>query len=387
MNRLKKQNNFTARKNASVTLGLVAIAMLMISPLTLSESYAMTPRVFDWQLLFIQEAECNPDDNLNEVYSSITTKYFEMYQLENTGHESLCMTELEYSNYQMNEDVDLLILIYDGKVGEKILQPNKVDGLYIHTGNDRTKNHLIIMCHCSDFDSSYDQILPSWILSHELSHFVLSFKGFPQSTIQNVIHEMEEEYDNCVGNNFQDEYCKDFKTIIRPDNISKDFPVMKPFESAVGNKLINYIPDDFSDSKIIDLQRNIAKMWITNEIDDNAFTNTLKNFVDTPTDFANEEYESFMKIENGFVIAENSKPKDVTWDEYLNTESENEDNTQLIIDHIPFNLDEDVGELNIEQMPNWFKSRALLWSEKRISDKVFFDGVEHLVRMGIVNLD
>jgi len=30
------------------------------------------------------------------------------------------MTELEYSNYQMNEDVDLLILIYDGKVGEKI---------------------------------------------------------------------------------------------------------------------------------------------------------------------------------------------------------------------------------------------------------------------------
>jgi hypothetical protein len=38
-------------------------------------------------------------------------------------------------------------------------------------------------------------------------------------------------------------------------------------------------------------------------------------------------------------------------------------------------------------MPNWFKTRALLWSEKRISDKVFFDGVEHLVRMGTLKLD
>ncbi len=387
MNRLKKQNNFTVRKNTSVTLGLVAIAMLMISPLTLSESYAMTPSVFEWQLLFIQEAECYPNDNLDEVYSSLTTKYFEMYQLENTSQEALCMTELEYSNYQMNEDVDLLILVYDGKVGEKILQPNKVDGLYMHTGNDRTQNHLVIMCHCSDFDSSYDQILPSWILTHELSHFVLSFKGFPQYVIQNAIHEIEDEYDNCVGTNFQDEYCKDFKTTIRPDNVSKDFPVMKPFESAVGNKLISYIPDNFSDSKIIDLQRSIAKMWITNEIDDNAFTNTLKNFIDTPTDFGNEEHKPFIKIENGFVIAEISKPKDVTWDEYVNTELVNEDDIQLLIEHIPFNLDEDIGELNMKEMPNWFKSRALLWSENRISDKVFFDGVEHLVRMGIVNIE
>jgi len=386
MNRVNKQNNFTVRKNVSVTLGLMAIAMLMISPLTLSESYAMTPGIFEWQLLFIQEAECSTNDNLNEVYSSLTTKYFEMYELENSSHEALCMTELEYTNYQMNEDIDLLILIYDGKVGEKILQPNKVDGLYMHTGNDRTQNHLVIMCHCSDFDSSYDQIIPSWILTHELSHFVLSFKGFPKSVIQNAIHEVEDEYDNCVGANFQSEYCEDFKTTIRPDGISKDFPVMMPLESAVGNKLISYIPDDFSDSKIIDLQRNIAKMWITNEIDDNAFTNTLKNFVDVPTDFTNEEHKPFMKIKNGFVIAENSKPKEVTWDEYLSTESVNEDDTQLIINHIPFNLNEDLEESNMEEMPNWFKSRALLWSEKRISDKVFFDGVEHLVRMGIINI-
>jgi len=386
MNRLNNKNNFIDRRNASVTLGLMAIAMLMISPMALSESYAETSGVFEWQLLFIQETECNPNNNLNEVYSSLTTKYFEMYQLENTSHESLCMTEVEYSNYEMNENVDLLILVYDGKIGEKILQPNKVDGLYMHAGTDRTQNHMIIMCHCSDFDSSYDQILPSWILSHELSHFVLSFKGFPQSVIQEAIHEIEKEYDNCVGTNFQDEYCKNFKITISPDNLSIDFPVMKPYESATGQKLVQYIPDDFSDSKVVDLQRNIAKMWITNEIDDNAYVNTLKNFVDSPTEFEDVEHDSFMNIKNGFVIAEVAKEKDVEWDEYLNPESLEQDHTQLLIDHIPFNLDENVGELDMKEMPNWFKTRALLWSEERISDKVFFDGVEHLVRMGVVNI-
>lgn len=243
------------------------------------------------------------------------------------------------------------------------------------------------MCHCSDFDSSYEQILPSWILSHELSHFVLSFKGYPRSVIQNAIHENEAGYDDCIGTNFQDEFCKDFKTTIRPDYVAKDFPVMKPYESAVGQKLITYIPDDFSDYQIIDLQRNLAKMWTTNEIDDNAFLNTLKNFVDSPINLDYETHEPFMNIENGFVIAESSKPTDTTWDEYLNSKSLGENNTKLLLDHIPFNLDETIEELETKEMPNWFKTRALLWSEKRISDKVFFDGVEHLVRMGTVSID
>jgi hypothetical protein len=321
------------------------------------------------------------------VYSSITSKYFEMYQLENTKYESLCMTELEYSNYEINDEVDLLILIYDGNLGKKILHPNKVDGLYVHKGNDRSKNHLMIMCDCSNFESSYEQILPSWILSHELSHFVLSIKGYPQSVIQNAIHEIEGEYDNCIGTNFQGEYCQDYKTTIRPDNVSEDFPVMKPYEFAVGQKLIKYIPDDFSDSNIIDLQRSIAKMWISNEIDDSAYVNTLKNFVDTPIDYTETEHAPFMKIENGFVIAETSKPKDVKWDEYLNSESQNQDTVNLLLDYIPFSLDDDQMNLNVKDMPNWFKTRALLWAEKRISDKVFFDGVEHLVRMGVVNIE
>ncbi len=129
MNRLKKINNFHTRRNISLTFGLMAITMLMIQPLILTESYATKTTLFEWQLLFIQEDICNQVDILNEVYSSLTSKYFELYQLENIAHEAYCMTDLEYSEFQVNEDVDLLILVYDGKLGQKVLQPNKVDGL------------------------------------------------------------------------------------------------------------------------------------------------------------------------------------------------------------------------------------------------------------------
>jgi hypothetical protein len=160
---------------------------------------------------------------------------------------------------------------------------------------------------------------------------------------------------------------------------------MKPYEDAVGQKLVQYIPEDFSDSKIINLQRDLAKMWIKNEIDDNAFSNTLKNFVDGPIENDHEYAEPFMEIKNGFVIAEKSKPKDIQWDEYLEPETLNQDYTHLLYAYIPFNLEESAEEINFEELPNWFKTRAILWSEKRISDKVFFDGVEHLIRIGIIN--
>ena len=86
-----------------------------------------------------------------------------------------------------------------------------------------------------------------------------------------------------------------------------------------------------------------------------------------------------------FTSIQKSKLKDIQWDEYLKPETQNQDYTHLLYAYIPFNLDEPAEEINFKEMPNWFKTRALLWSEKRISDKVFFDGVEHLFRIGIIN--
>jgi len=72
MNRLEKINNFHIRKNICLTFGLMAITMLMIQPLILTESYAAKTTLLEWQLLFIQEDICNQADILDEVYSSHT---------------------------------------------------------------------------------------------------------------------------------------------------------------------------------------------------------------------------------------------------------------------------------------------------------------------------
>ena len=386
MNNNMKLNSIGLGYKTSITFGLMSILALMIFPSTISEVFADEETQLIWQLVFIQIDECGPNDTLDQVYASITSKYLELYELENINYDVNCMTESEYQDFQKNDEANLLILIYDGYMGQKILESNNVDGVFVHTGEDRTQNNLIIMCHCSDYDTGYESILPSWILSHELSHFVLTYKGFPQTDIQERIHDIEKDYDNCVGTNFQSSKCDEIKTNLRLDSSTKDYVVMTPYEPAVGNKLITYIADDYSDTKVIELQRNLAKMWVTNSIDDSAYANTLKHLIDAPIDGTSENYVPFMEIPNGFVIAETSKPRDVEWNEYLQPEIQNQDNLAILQNYIPFDLEEQVQGYSLEKMPNWFKTRAMLWSDQKISDKVFFDGVEHLVRMNIINL-
>jgi len=387
MNSFTRINSIGLGDKTSITFSLMSILALMIAPNAISEAFADGESEVIWQLVFIQLDECNSNDTLDKVYASLTSKYFELYQLENTVYDVSCMSESEYQDFQINEDVNLLIQVYDGYMGQKILEQNNLDGIYVHTGNDRTQNHLVIMCDCSDYDTGYERTLPSWILTHELSHFVLSYKGFPQSDIQERIHDIEKEYDNCIGTNFQNSSCDDIKLSIRTETSSKDFAVMTPYEPAVGNKLIKYIPDDYSNNEVIELQRNLAKMWITNSIDDNSYATTLKHLIDAPIVDNSETFESFMEIPSGFVIAETSKPKDIEWDEYLDPEIQNQDNLMELKNYIPFDLEEEVEEFSLEEMPNWFKTRALLWSDNKISDKVFFDGVEHLVRLNIIKIN
>ena len=101
-------------------------------------------------------------------------------------------------------------------------------------------------------------------------------------------------------------------------------------------------PDDFSDSETIDLQRNLAKMWLTNSIDTPAYAETLSHFVGKPMVSDHEHSEPFMEIPNGFVIAEISKQRDVEWDEYLTPETQNQDSVDILLKHIPFDLEEEL---------------------------------------------
>jgi hypothetical protein len=386
MIRVNKITNIVPEEKIYVIFSILITLTLILGP-GITKSYAAEDSSVEWQLLYIKKDACGPNDNMHKVYASLTSKYFELYKLENHNYAVDCISQSQFKNFQKSENVTLSILIFDKTLGQSILQPNSLDGIYVHSGNDRTINHLLMMCDCSDYASSYESTLPSWILSHELSHFVLSYKGFSKYDVKMKVHEKQDQYNNCVGTNFDDKKCDEFKITVRADSSTKDYVMMAPYEPAIGNNVINYIATDQSDSKLIDLQRDLTKMWITNTIDDKAYETTLKSLVNPAINYTSDEIKLSLEFPNGFMIRERSMPTEVEWKQYLDKNTDKDKAFADLLNFIPFNLKDPESQSNIEKMPNWFKTRALLWSEKRISDKVFFDGIEHLVRMGVLKVD
>jgi hypothetical protein len=254
----------------SKNIFLLGFALILLVPLSVTESYAETEQDLVWKLVYLKSDTCNPTDiESAKMYADLTTTYLELYQLANIGSEPNCMTISEYENFS-NDEANLVILVYIEDIGKKLLQVNDLDGLYAHVGNDRLQNHTVIVCDCSNGKVSFESALTPWILSHELSHFVLSYKGYAISTIQDAIHSIEQKYDECVAEFTTNDVCEDTKLTIRTKNGVRNFVVMKPYELAIGNSMIKYVPDEIN-SGVLDLQREMTNLWLLGSIDDNVY--------------------------------------------------------------------------------------------------------------------
>ena len=102
-----------------------------------------------------------------------------------------------------------------------------MSGLYAHSGVEKTHNHSIIFCgDCSNFYYSD----PVWILSHELSHFVLNFRNYDLTIYEDFIHENDEYYDQCIENNLN---CKSAVTKLEIPSSTHLYSVMPIYEPAL----------------------------------------------------------------------------------------------------------------------------------------------------------
>ncbi len=186
----------------------VATTLLFTSPFVINDAFAIkttivsnvfynnSPSEFKWQMVFISSSPACSNYHYQMLYTyfDFAIEYLKLYAVENIPYDSLCFTEKKYlSNYENPPDLDLLILVYDKDLGEKELHANQMGGIYTHSGSDRTQNHVIIMCDCSNFDYSS----PVWILSHELSHFILYYEDFEMTVIESLIHVNDVKYDQC----------------------------------------------------------------------------------------------------------------------------------------------------------------------------------------------
>jgi len=372
----------------------IATALLLTSPFAINDAFAIkafvindaldnnSPDEFKWKMVFISSVSAcsNYHYQMTYTYYDVVVEYLKLYQLENDSYDPLCITEEKYySEYENPDDVDLIIFVYDEDLGQKELHGNKMGGLYTHSGIDRTQNHVIIICDCPNFYYSS----PVWILSHELSHFVLYYNDLEMSVIEDMIHANDVKYDQCLEDST---VCKSnaFKMQAGPGGYL--YSVMPIYESAIGTNAEKLTTDN-SSLVLSDVSKIITKWWATDIISDVEYSNIIGYLVDSDV-ISSHKYTELILADGPFDDAQ-------TWDEMLEEitptywahEQKVDDDSKGFLSIIPSNMianNEKLTEDVTHGIPEWFRETAGWWAQDKITDKEFKKSVEYLVKEGIL---
>jgi hypothetical protein len=359
------------RRVCAITLS--AILLLQItSIITLTPAYGthQTQKV-SWQIVVVSnEPVCTIYHyQLAQKYQIITEGYFKLYEFDTSRYQPECYSIEKFDwKYQKPDDLDLLILIYDRDLGREKLHPLGIGGFYSHLGGDITNNHTIIFCECSSFGYSD----PSWILSHELSHFILNYLGFDLSRVEDQIHYVDYKYDYCMEKSY-DETCKSIGAYIEHDDLGYNVKVMKPYQSAIGISPFDQTLDEFElSSKELELLKEITKWWFDGKITNSEYTNYLE--ILTGQSFNNVSSGSYLYESATVILAEPSK------EEKVNPESNvAKYSLEDILKSFPIIKDWNPSPNFSGEYPDWFKTRALLWSNGKISDEEYAKSIDSLL--------
>ncbi len=360
------------------SISIIALLGLFIptNSFAIHNSESMT-----WQLVMISSypACSGYHYQMMNKYDDITENYLELYQMPNTSYKPTCMIEKEFlTGYKAPKDLDLLILVYDRNKGRADLHPYEIGGIYSHIGKEWTHNHTIIFCDCSNFKYSD----PVWILSHELSHFILYYLGYDLSVVEEQIHELDARYDYCAEVK-HDESCYEIKT--RMEAFGHDVSVMKPYESAVGQSL--FVSEKAEPILDVSFKRDMiaetTSWWLEGKITDGDYLRSLE-ILSGMTDFENRIGGGFASADRAYVVL-TEPPKDQNQDAIeQQVISEWEEQKTLDIQEMITYTREQKTILTTEEpdkgLPQWFKSRALWWVNGEIDNAEFISGMEYLYK-------
>ena len=227
-----------------------------------------------WQTVVVSsEPVCTiAHHQLAQKYQIITREYFNLYQFDAGSYHPECYSIENFEwRYEKPDDLDLLIIVYDRDLGREKLHPLEIGGFYSHSGGDITHNHTIIICECSTFRYSD----PPWILSHELSHFILNYLDFELEKVEEQIHYADFMYDYCMEKIYKD-FCKSIGTYIDHEDLGYKVKVMKPYQEAIGKSLYDHGSDEIDfDSKGLELFKEITNWWHDGKISDENFSKSI----------------------------------------------------------------------------------------------------------------
>ena len=365
--------------NSSFVLILgILVSLTILSP---DQSLASHQSGVTWQLIVISsEPACSGYHHyMVQKYNEITEKYLDLYGLENSQYEPECYTEISFAEeYEKPSDLDLLILVYDRDKGRVELHSLNTGGLYMHQGADLSTNHTIIICDCPNFKYSD----PVWILSHELSHFVLNYLGFDLDIVEKEIHGLDYKFDSCVEGSY-DNLCSTIKTTI--DTQRSDWVVMIPYEPAIGKDpplpLIEKVSleSPIQTTMIIE----ITNWWLDGEISDENYINSLNILSGKSSDekiIPNGIFQDSALL----ILAEPQNDNDdgtLTADASLKITKNFDDlNTSIVRQHSNFSSEDE--KIFLE----WLETKAFSWKAGEINDDEFISEIEEVLDSSKVGL-
>jgi len=356
-------------------LTIVALSIIFLCSFTFDNSYA-THFSEDtvWQLVYLTDTQVcsNYDHQMTVKYDEITEKYFELYEFENTKYEPKCMNHYRYDAlYEMPEDLDLIVLVYSRNLGEVELHDQKMGGLFTHSGPDRSINNAIIICDCPNFYYSD----PVWILTHELSHFVLYFLEFDMHIIEDLVHQYDDKYDQCRIN--YDDSCEAILTKLRVEPMAYSFSVMPPYESAVGISKLKNNEVNIS-APLLALGKVVTQWWTAGKITEGDYSNALGLLA--------VQNEQFQDQDHNVLFKDGPIKNEATWEDVLFADGSSE-NKQAVMYKVREKLkleDQIYQQTDFTGLPDWFKQNAQWWVDGQISNDDFVRSVKCLKDSGII---
>lgn len=368
--------SLTTTMRALYAAGIITLGVsifLAQDAFAIHESDEMT-----WQLIMISSypACSNYHYQMTQKYFAVTTEYFLQYQFNNTSLRPLCLTEEKFeSEYKAGQDVDLLILVYDRNKGRAELNSRDIGGFYSHVGDEWTHNHTIVFCDCPSFRFSD----PVWILSHELSHFILYYLGYDRSITEEHVHKLDMNYDYCV----EEQYTQDCLPIQkRVDTGSGYVNVMAPYEPAIGKKMITDVTvENVLDSPFrAELQKEITQWWLDGKITDVDYEKSLELILGKMGKEADQNRNEFFAAESpNIILTDPPRDKKNDLEEHDEKIDISDERSRSILGMSPFGTVyyEDLTN-DDKKFPHWFKTRALWWTTGKISTDEFLGGMDFL---------
>ena len=221
---------------------LVAVLISTFGIVPLGQTAEASLPTIDYVMIFISDtASCTKKqvDRLH-LYDELTSKYLLENNLRISKAGINCISIDDYlnkrtllANDKLYDKFDLVVFVLDQELSYRMSELENIAGRY--SWHDGTNERYII---AGTFNTLYDDVIykrASWILSHELMHFLIEYKNYGDKYHDDYVHRAEFAFRYCVDEGDLSK-CKGLWVPIKLDNgwtITMMKPMHEPYKATV----------------------------------------------------------------------------------------------------------------------------------------------------------